>query len=76
MLCHIMEKCRKDIIPTRNHLSDDIKVRATKTQTPETLNDPEPPETLPKETLSPEDMSRLPEEYKEFTPIKNSYPSL
>jgi hypothetical protein len=56
-----MEKHTGKVIPTLDHPSDDIKVRAAETQNPETL--PKTPETPAK------DLSRLSEAYKEFAPI-------
>ena len=72
---HIMEKHGKGIIPTHNHPSDDIKIRATETQTPR----PSPeiptkeleatPEASSTDQPPAEDLSQLPETYKEFTSI-------
>jgi len=64
-LRHIMEKRANNVIPTQDHPSDDIKVRAAETQNPET-----PPEaSSPTHQPPAEDLSRLPEPYKEFAPI-------
>jgi len=72
---HIIEKRAKGVTPTLDHASNDIKVRAAETQTPETQ-----PKTWSKEPKAPlvasstdqppaEDLSWLPEAYKEFAPI-------
>jgi len=74
-MCHIIEKHTKGTIPTLDHPSDDIKIRAAKTQTPEppheTLSkDPEaPPEASSTDQPLAKDLSQLPKPYKEFAPI-------
>jgi len=67
-----MEKRTNNVVPTRDHPSDDIKVRAAETQNPETPS--KEPETMPEASSSTyqppaEDLSQLPEAYKEFAPI-------
>jgi hypothetical protein len=66
-----MEKHAKDIIPTLDHPSDDVKIRAAETQNPETPS--KVPETLPEASPTDqplaEDLSWLPKAYKEFAPI-------
>ena len=67
-----MEKRGNNVIPTRDHPSDDIKVRGAETKNPETPS--KEPETTPDAPSSTdqalaEDLSRLPEAYKEFAPI-------
>ena len=68
----IMKKRANNVIPTLDHPSDDVKVRAAETQNPETS--PKEPETMPDASSSTyqapaEDLSQLPEPYKEFAPI-------
>jgi hypothetical protein len=68
----IMEKRANNVIPTRDHPSDDVKIRTAETQNPETPS--KEPETMPDASSSTyqtpaEDLSRLPEAYKEFAPI-------
>jgi hypothetical protein len=52
-----MAQRQNKVIPTLDHPSNDIKVRAVATETP------------PNNTPTPEDMSQLPEEYMAFSPI-------
>jgi hypothetical protein len=58
-------------MPTLDHPSDDIKIRATETPTPETLSEKSevPLEASSTDQPPNEDLSQLPEPYKEFTPI-------
>jgi hypothetical protein len=64
----IMEKRTRNIIPTLDHPSDDVKIRAAETQKLETLSKA-PPEASSTDQPLGEDLSRLPEAYKEFAPI-------
>jgi len=71
-MCCIMEKRANHIVPTSDHPSDDTKIRGAETQNPETPS--KEPETMPEALSSTyqalaEDLSWLPEAYREFTPI-------
>ena len=67
----IMEQHQKETIPTLDHPSDDVKIRAAETQNPETpSNESEVPlETSSTDQPPAEDLSQLPKAYKGFTPI-------
>jgi hypothetical protein len=66
-----MEKCAKGIIPTHDHPSNDTKIRAAETQNPETPSKEleAPLEASSTDQPLAEDLSWLPEAYKEFAPI-------
>jgi hypothetical protein len=66
-----MEKRTKGTIPTVDHPSDDTKIRAAKTQNLETTSKEleTPPEASSTDQPPVEDLSQLPEAYKEFAPI-------
>ena len=57
ILRKIMAQRQNKVIPTRDHPSDDIKVKAATIKAP------------PNDTPVPEDMSQLPKEYMAFSPI-------
>ena len=66
-----MEKRTEKVIPTLDHPSNDIKIRAAETQNPKTPSKaPEtPPEASSTDQPPTKDLSQLPEAYKEFAPI-------
>jgi len=70
-MCRIMEKRANNVIPALDHPSNDIKVRAAETQNPETPS--KEPKAMPEASSTDqppaEDLSQLPEAYKEFAPI-------
>ena len=70
-MCCVIEKRKKGTRPTCDHPSNNIKIRAAETQTPETPSkEPEAPLVASSTDQPPaEDLSRLPEAYKEFAPI-------
>jgi hypothetical protein len=66
-----MERCKKSVIPTLNHPSDNIKIRVTETQNTETLSKgiEAPLEASSTDQPPAEDMTHLPKEYANFTLI-------